>query len=123
MSATIIHHGHIRLLKKASKYGKVIVGLTRDKDLIKHKKINPEIKFKNRAEILESIKYVKKVVPSDFIIDDKFLNKHNIDLVVNGSDYKNRKFNIKSVYFNRTKNISSSKIRKMVLKNYEKNKK
>ena len=27
MSASIIH-GHIRLLKKASKYGKVIVGLT-----------------------------------------------------------------------------------------------
>ncbi len=25
LSATIIHHGHIRLLKKASKLGKVIV--------------------------------------------------------------------------------------------------
>ena len=28
LSCTLIHHGHIRLLKKASKFGKVIVGLT-----------------------------------------------------------------------------------------------
>tara|TARA_B100000989_G_C19532628_1_gene470958 strand:- start:5382 stop:5783 length:402 start_codon:yes stop_codon:yes gene_type:complete len=123
MSASIIHHGHIRLLKKASKFGEVIVGLTTDKDLKKFKKINPEIKFKNREEILRSIKYVKKVIPSSFIINEKFLIKHNIDLVVNGSDYKNRKFRIKSIYFGRTKNISSSKIRKIAAKNYEKNKK
>ena len=31
MSATILHHGHIRLLKKASKLGVVVVALTRDK--------------------------------------------------------------------------------------------
>ena len=123
MSASIIHHGHIRLLKKASNFGDVIVGLTTDKDLKKIKKIDPEIKYKNRVEILRSIKYVKKVVPSSFIINEKFLSKHNIDLVVNGSDYKNRKFRIKSIYFGRTKNISSSKIRKMAAKNYEKNKK
>ena len=123
MSASIIHHGHIRLLKKASKFGDVIVGLTLDKDLKKFKKINPEIKFKNREEILSSIKYVKEVVPSSFIINEKFLKKYNINLVVNGSDYKNRKFKIKSIYFDRTKSISSSKIRKMAAKNYEKNKK
>ena len=33
MSASIIHHGHIRLLKKASNFGDVIVGLTTDRDL------------------------------------------------------------------------------------------
>ena len=36
MSATIIHHGHIKLLKKASKLGIVVVGLTTD-DEIKRK--------------------------------------------------------------------------------------
>ena len=39
MSATIIHHGHIRLLKKASQIGKVIVALTRDRELKKIKAI------------------------------------------------------------------------------------
>ena len=37
MSATLIHHGHIRLLKKASKFGKVIVALTTDKEIKKVK--------------------------------------------------------------------------------------
>ena len=81
MSASIIHHGHIRLLKKASNFGKVIVGLTTDRDLKKFKKIDPEIKYKNREEILRSIKYVKKLY-HHFIINEKFLSKHNIDLVV-----------------------------------------
>ena len=34
MSATIIHHGHIRLLKKASQYGDVIVALTTDQEVL-----------------------------------------------------------------------------------------
>ena len=29
MSVTLLHHGHIRLLKKAAEYGEVVVGLTR----------------------------------------------------------------------------------------------
>ena len=37
MSATLIHHGHIRLLKKASKLGEVVVALTTDEEIIKHK--------------------------------------------------------------------------------------
>jgi len=123
MSASIIHHGHIRLLKKASRYGKVIVGLTTDSDLKKFKNFNPEIKFKHRSEILKSIKYVNKVIPSNYIINDKFIKKNNIDLVINGGDYKNRKFKIRSIYFNRTKNISSSMIRKRAAINYEKTKK
>ena len=70
MSASIIHHGHIRLLKKASKYGKVIVGLTTDSDLKKFKNFNKKIKFRYRAEILRSIKYVNIVIPSNYIIND-----------------------------------------------------
>ena len=38
MSATLIHHGHIRLLKKASEYGDVIVGLTSDNEIVNKKK-------------------------------------------------------------------------------------
>ncbi len=30
MSATLIHHGHIRLLKKAKEYGDVIISLSTD---------------------------------------------------------------------------------------------
>ena len=34
MSCTLIHHGHIRLIKKASKYGDVVIGLTTDDEIL-----------------------------------------------------------------------------------------
>ena len=76
MSCSILHHGHIRLLRRASKFGKVIVALTTDKEIKKHKGFNPELKFKFRKEILQSIIYVAKVIPSKWKIKDKFLKKN-----------------------------------------------
>ena len=75
MSCSIIHNGHIRLLKKASKYGKVVVALTSDLEIKKYKKIEPELNFRQRKEILESIKYVNKVIKSGFFITNKFSKK------------------------------------------------
>ena len=34
LSFTLPHHGHIKLLKKAKKYGSVIVALTTDKEFL-----------------------------------------------------------------------------------------
>ena len=120
MSCSIIHHGHIRLIKKASKYGRLIISLTLDKDLIRHKKIKPELGFKYRKEILQSIKNVYKVIPGRYILNQKFLNRNKIDILVQGSDYKNRKFKNKVITFPRTLAISSSKIRKLAAKNASK---
>ena len=117
MSASIIHHGHVRLIKKASKFGKVIIALTTDKELINKKKIYPELKYRYRKEILMQIRDVFKVIPSPFELKQKYLDKHKIDIIVQGSDYKNRKFNNKSITFDRTKNISSSIIRKLAVRN------
>ena len=116
MTCSILHHGHIRLLKKASKYGKVIVALTSDKDVKKYKKFNSPLKFNHRKEVLLSIKYVSKVIKSDFFINEKFLIKNKIDLLVHGTDNKNK---IKKKYlkiFKRTRKVYSSKIRKNLKK-------
>ena len=51
MSATIIHHGHIRLLKKAAKYGEVVVALTSDEEIIKSKGYRPEMNFSQRKKL------------------------------------------------------------------------
>lgn len=126
MSCTILHHGHVRLLKKASKFGKVIVALTTDKEVKKFKGYLPEIKFKYRKEILSSIKYVSSVVPSKWRINNLFLKKNKIDIIVRGSDYKNEKFKVKTIIFPRTRSISSStlrkKSRKILNEPYKKNK-
>ena len=116
MSATLLHHGHVRLIKKASKFGDVIIGLTRDKQIKKYKGYNPEIKFDHRKEILESIKYVKKVIPSEFFLNDKYLKKNKIDLLIHGNDNKNKVKTVKIKTFNRTKGISSSLLRKKIIK-------
>jgi cytidyltransferase-like protein len=120
LSATILHHGHIRLIKKASKFGKVFIGLTTDKEIKKYKGYTPEIKYTFRKEILESIKYVKKVIPSKWKIDNAFLLKNKIDILIRGADYKKEKFKIKTIILPRTAKISSSIIRKktsIILKN------
>jgi glycerol-3-phosphate cytidylyltransferase len=117
MSASIIHHGHIRLLKKAKKYGKVIVALTTDNQIKKYKGFIPELKFLQRKEILKELRCVDKIIPSKWLISQSFLDKNKIDIIISGSDYTKRKFKTKSINFPRTRGISSSIIRKKFLNN------
>ena len=57
MSADIIHHGHINILKKSKKYGSLIVGLMTDRGIKSYKKKLPFMTYKVRKIILQSIKY------------------------------------------------------------------
>jgi cytidyltransferase-like protein len=111
MSATIIHHGHIRLLKKASQYGSVIVGLTVDDEILTKKGYTPELEFTHRKEILEAIKYVNEVVEVPWLLDDKVLDKYNIDFLVHGDDNSNLIKKEKLLIFPRTQGICSSDMR------------
>jgi 2-aminoethylphosphonate-pyruvate transaminase len=115
MSATIIHHGHIRLLKKASKYGRVVVGLTTDNEIIDNKGYRPELDFEYRKEILESIKYVNEVVSVPWLLNEKVLERYNIDFLVHGEDNVNLISKDKLKIFPRTEGVSSSNIRHKVL--------
>ncbi len=120
MSATLLHHGHVRLIKKASKFGNVIIALTKDKEIKKYKGYFPEIKFQFRKEILQSIKYVSRVIPCNFFITNTFLKKNKIDYLIHGSDNFNSLPKKKIKIFNRTKNISSTIIRKRACINLKK---
>lgn len=115
MSATLIHHGHIRLLKKASEIGEVIVGLTTDEEIFNYKGYMPELAFEYRKEILESIKYVSSVVAVPWLLDEYILNKYNIDFLAHGADNSNLIPKEKLKIFSRTKGVSSSDIRKNIL--------
>ncbi len=115
MSATIIHHGHTRLLKKAAAYGDVIVGLTRDEEILKKKGYTPELSFEHRKEVIEAIRYVSEVVETPWLLDDAVLEKHNIDLLVHGDDNSNLIKKEKLLIFPRTEGVSSTKMRENVL--------
>ena len=66
--------------------------------------------------MVQSIRYVNKVVPSKFILTDKFLNRYKIDFLVHGDDNISRVNKKRLLVFRRTKNISSSLLRKRVIK-------
>lgn len=89
MSATLIHHGHIRLLKKAAEIGEVVVALTSDDEVKKTKGYVPELNFAERKEILESIKYVSEVVSCPWLITEDFMKSQHCDLLVHGADNSN----------------------------------
>tara|TARA_B100001758_G_C18121358_1_gene458914 strand:+ start:133 stop:528 length:396 start_codon:yes stop_codon:yes gene_type:complete len=117
LTCSILHHGHIRLLKKASKIGRDVVALTSDEDIKKVKKFTSPLNFSQRKEILLSIKYVDQVVKSKWLITDSFLKKHNIDFLVHGNDNRNKIRNKYLKIFSRTKKISSTLIRSKIYKN------
>ena len=117
MSATLIHHGHVRLIKKAAEYGDVIVGLTSDEEILKKKLYDPEIAFEFRKEILESIKYVSEVVTTPWLITNETLKQYDIDLLIHGDDNSNDIDKDKLLVFPRTEDISSTEIRKRSAKN------
>ena len=97
-----------------SKFGKVYVALTTDKEVKKYKGYYPELNYNQRKEIISEFKSVFKVISSKWVISQKFLDKNSINLIVSGSDYNSRKFKTKSINFPRTKAISSSLIRNKI---------
>lgn len=116
MSATLIHHGHIRLLKTAKTLGTVIVALTTDDEILTKKGYTPELSFIERSEILEAIKYVDEVVPCNWLIEESFLDLHNIDLLIHGQDNSNPISPKRLLVLPRTEGVSSSDLRQRVVK-------
>ena len=112
MSCTILHHGHVRLLQRADDLGEVIVALTTDDEILEKKGYTPELSFEERREVLLAIQYVSSVIPSKWLIDDDFIIKNRIDILVHGSDNSNVISACKVLLYDRTEGISSSEIRR-----------
>ena len=53
-----------------------------------------------------------KVIKSPWLINDKFMKKNKIDILVHGNDNRNKVTKAKIVLLKRTRNISSNLIRK-----------
>jgi glycerol-3-phosphate cytidylyltransferase len=121
----MFHIGHLNILKKSKSYcDYLIVGLTTDELCFKLKNKKPIISFKHRKLILQSCKYVNQVVKQKSIKEIKDLNKYKFNIIFKGSDWKNttkwkklkkqfKDLNVEVKFFNYTKNISSTKLRKV----------
>ena len=112
MSCTLLHHGHIRILNKAAKLGKVIVALTTDEEIRMKKGYTPELSFEERKEILLAIKYVSDVIPSKWLLENDYIRENKIDILVHGDDNSNEISACEIVIFPRTQGISSTQMRR-----------
>ncbi len=128
LSVDLIHEGHINILKTASKYGDVIVGLLTDEAIASYKNI-PHLNFDRRKIVVQNIKYVKKVIPQNTLSYVSNLNLIRPDYVVHGDDWKKgvqkqtrkdviktlKKWSGKLIEPKYTENISSTIIKNKIL--------
>ena len=129
MASDLLHHGHIRILKRASNYGNVIVGLMTDKGIKSYKKNKPILTYKQRKEIISSIKFVDYIMPLEGLLYVEIALILKIDFFVHGTDWKkgpqskvrkklimlSKQWGGKVIDVSYTKNISSKKIKKILL--------
>lgn len=97
----LFHEGHIELLRSCHRIaagGEVIVGLNTDEFIAAFKNNPPIQSYRERALMLESCRYVDKVVPnigngsSTVTIQDQIDNGSAIDVVAIGSDWAGRDY-------------------------------
>jgi phosphoenolpyruvate phosphomutase len=87
MSADLIHPGHLNIIKEATKYGEVIIGLLTDKAIASYKRL-PYLEYEQRKEIVESIKGISLVIPQETLDYRPNLEKIKPRYVVHGDDWK-----------------------------------
>ena len=86
--ADLLHAGHIKILREASKHGEVTVGLLTSTAITELGDI-AYLKYQQRLEVLEDLKMVSKVIAQDTASYKKNLLELKPDFVVHGDDWVN----------------------------------
>jgi phosphoenolpyruvate phosphomutase len=87
MSADLLHHGHLNILRVARELGEVTVGLLTDRAIASYKRL-PHLSFEERRAIVENIKGVVRVVPQETLDYVPNLQALKPDYVVHGNDWR-----------------------------------
>lgn len=86
-STDTIHGGHISIIKKAQRLGKLIIGVMSDAAVASYKRY-PMVSFIDRKMMFENIKGVYRVVEQKTLSYKENLEKYHPDIVVHGDDWK-----------------------------------
>ncbi len=121
----LFHIGHLNILRRAKECCEfLIVGVSVD-ELVAYKNKRAVIPFKERIEIVRSIKYVDMAVPQENMDKIQAVEKYKFDVMFVGSDWKDtEKWNeielqmsgrgVDVVYFPYTKGTSSTLINQVL---------
>ena len=124
LAVDILHSGHLNIINRAKKYGKVVIGLLSDNAVAEYKNI-PALGYEERYKIVKNLKNVHKIIKQDTWDYSKVLNSLKPDYFVHGDDWKKgiqkktrqkvirllKKNKGKLIEIPYTKNISSSSIK------------
>ena len=85
-STDIIHGGHISIIRKAKRLGKLIIGVLSDEAVTSYKRF-PLVPAKERHKLFENIAGVYKVVEQKTLSYKENLEKYKPSIVVHGDDW------------------------------------
>jgi len=85
-ASDIIHGGHIAIIKKAQKLGKLIIGVLSDEAVASYKRM-PLVPASERKLMFENIAGVYKVVDQNTLSYKENLEKYKPSIVVHGDDW------------------------------------
>lgn len=86
-STDIIHGGHIEIIKKATRLGRLTIGVLSDKAVASYKRF-PLVPASERKKMFANIKGVHNVILQDELSYKDVLEKLRPDIVVHGDDWK-----------------------------------
>ena len=117
----LFHIGHLNLFKRIKQnYNQLIVGVHNDEQVMTYKD-KPIISYEERLEIVRSCRYVDQIYENaDLVITNLILDKLGADVVIAGNeniDYLKKYYQVSSnrlILFDRTKHISTSKLKLML---------
>ena len=81
-----IHEGHLNIIKCASTYGRVVVGILCDYQMIRYNRF-PTISFDKRIEMVRKIDGVSEVIVQNEIMYDEIIEKLRPDYVIHGDNW------------------------------------
>lgn len=115
----LFHVGHLNILERAKSYGdKLVVGISSDEMNLKEKNKVALIDQEDRAKIVRAIRYVDYVFFEESLsLKEKYIEEFNADILVMGDDWKGKFDNMPCdvIYLPRTKHVSSTKIRRVIV--------
>lgn len=85
-STDILHSGHIAIIKKAARLGKLIIGVLSDEAVVSYKRF-PLLPYEERKSMFENITGVYKVVEQKTLSYKENLEKYQPTYVVHGDDW------------------------------------
>lgn len=120
----LIHPGYCRLFKFCREHSDHLTVMLHDDPSIERNKLKPVHTLQERIEILQSIKYIDKVITYKFeqdLLDE--LESGNYDVRFLGEDYKNKVFtgstlSLDIIYTNRDHGYSTTLLKQKVADSY-----